>query len=249
MWEDELQILTNAKWEPSKASDYVQNYQHSQTIIHTEWVNDKIGSLEYPLYFYDYETISSPVPLFDGTSPWQHIVVQYSLHKIDEDGTITHKDALIDGPISDNKQIIDKLYQDLEWGTQWTYIVWFKWFENNRNEETALMYPEYKEFLEAVNSRTFDLMDVFKEGDYFDREFKGSSSIKKVLPVLTDISYDGLEVPNGMVATTLLLDIATGKMTEDDITNHRSNLLTYCEQDTRAMVRIWQELMKKIKSQ
>jgi glycerol-3-phosphate responsive antiterminator len=54
------------------------------------------------------------VPLFDGTSPRQHIVVQYSVHKIDADGTITHKEALIDGSIANNKAIIDQLYHDLE---------------------------------------------------------------------------------------------------------------------------------------
>jgi hypothetical protein len=66
------------------------------------------------LFFYDYETVTSPVPLFDGTSPWQHIVVQYSVHKIEADGTITHREALIDGQITNNQAIIDQLYTDLE---------------------------------------------------------------------------------------------------------------------------------------
>lgn len=245
LWEDELQILTTAKWEPSRASMYVQTYQAWQTKIDIEWVRSKIADLQYPLFFYDYETVSSPVPLFDGTSPWQHIIVQYSVHKIEADGTITHREALIEGQITDNQAIIDQLYTDLEWWNG-TYIVWFKWFENARNEETAKMFPQYQEFLETVNTKTFDLMDVFSHGDYFDRGFKGSSSIKKVLPVLTDITYDGLDVPNGMVATWLLLDIATGKMLPDVLATHRKNLLTYCEQDTWAMVRIWQELWKKI---
>jgi hypothetical protein len=152
---------------------------------------------------------------------------------------------LIDGQITNNQAIIDQLYTDLEWWNG-TYIVWFKWFENARNEETAKMFPQYQEFFETVNAKTFDLMEVFSEWHYFDRDFKGSSSIKKVLPVLTDITYDGLDVPNGMVATWLLLDIATGKMSPDDLATHRKNLLTYCEQDTWAMVRIWQELWKRI---
>jgi hypothetical protein len=40
-------------------------------------------------------------------------------------------------------------------------------------------------------------MDIFKDMQYFHRDFSGSASIKKVLPVLTDISYDDLEVGNG----------------------------------------------------
>jgi hypothetical protein len=42
------------------------------------------------------------------------------------------------------------------------------------------------------------------------------------------------------------LDIATGKLTGEPLTTQRKNLLTYCEQDTWAMVRIWQELLQKI---
>ncbi len=43
-------------------------------------------------------------------------------------------------------------------------------------------------------------MEVFSTLNYFDRRFNGSASIKKVLPVLTDISYDNLNVGNGGVA-------------------------------------------------
>jgi len=59
------------------------------------------------------------------------------------------------------------------------------------------MYPEYKDFYDQVNAQTYDLMDIFKSMQYFHRDFSGSASIKKVLPVLTDISYDDLEVGNG----------------------------------------------------
>jgi hypothetical protein len=55
-----------------------------------------------------------------------------------------------------------------------------------------------------VNEKTFDLMEVFSKLNYFDKRFNGSASIKKVLPVLTDIRYDNLEVNNGAVASELL---------------------------------------------
>jgi hypothetical protein len=60
----------------------------------------------------------------------------------------------------------------------------------------AEQYPEYAEALIAINEKTFDLMEVFSKLNYFDKRFNGSSSIKKVLPVLTDIRYDDLEVNN-----------------------------------------------------
>lgn len=106
------------------------------------------------------------------------------------------------------------------------------------------IYPDYQEFFANVNERTFDLMEIFSERLFFDRDFKGSASIKKVLPVLTDLTYEGMNVPNGSIATDIILKIATGIITGDELKKSREDLLMYCEQDTWAMVRIWQEILK-----
>jgi hypothetical protein len=89
-------------------------------------------------------------------------------------------------------------------------------------------------------------MDIFKSMQYFHRDFKGSASIKKVLPVLTSISYDDLEVGNGGIATNLLQQIVLGTIDQKDYQSVVKNLLTYCEQDTRAMVRIWEVVKEKV---
>ena len=242
--DEEIKLLHSAKGEENRTSQYVRKYQKSETIIDREWVQLKLSALSYPFFFYDYETISSPIPLFNWTSPRTQLPIQYSIHKVDEDGTITHRAAIIQWKIEDNSAIINQLYKDLEWGKEWTFIVWNKWFENSKNDEMGVMYPEYKEFFKNINEKTFDLMEVFKEGHYFDRRFCGSASIKKVLPVLTEISYDDLEIWNGGIATWILLDIAIGKLLWKALEEQKKNLLAYCEQDTWAMIRIWQELLK-----
>lgn len=166
------------------------------------------------------------------------------MHKIEEDGTVTHKEALIEWVIKDNRAIIEQLYKDLEWGKQWTFIVWFKGFENSRNDEMAELYPEYKDFFAKVNARTFDLMEIFSEGHFFDRNFLGSASIKKVLPVLTELTYEWMNIPNGWIATDVIFKIATGLIEGEELITARKDLLEYCKQDTWAMVRIWQEVVK-----
>lgn len=52
------------------------------------------------------------------------------------------------------------------------------------------MYPEHKDFFEQVNLQTFDLMEIFRNLYYFDPNFGGSCSIKKVLPVVSEITYE-----------------------------------------------------------
>ena len=108
------------------------------------------------------------------------------------------------------------------------------------------MYPEFKETLETTNENTFDLMEIFQNLLYFHRNFKGSASIKKVLPVLTEINYDNMEIWNWAVATEILANIQKAFIVWEALKKQKKNLLKYCEQDSRAMVRIWQEVKKDI---
>lgn len=243
--EDILTILPNKDGSESKSSKYMNLRKQGEEILDKQEIKNIFDWLNFPLFFYDYETVASPIPLFEGTKPRQAATVQYSLHKIDADGTTTHYESIIWPKAPDIKTVIDQFVQDVG-EPKGTFIAWNKWFECARNKETATIYPEYKDFYNQVNAQTFDLMDIFKDMHYFHRDFSGSASIKKVLPVLTDISYDDLEVANGWVATQLLQQIALGTIDKNDYESVRQNLLSYCEQDTRAMVRIWEVVKEKV---
>ena len=52
--------------------------------VDKEAIGGFLSSLEYPLYYFDFETISSAVPLFDGVRPYQNIPFQYSVHVVQE---------------------------------------------------------------------------------------------------------------------------------------------------------------------
>ena len=86
-------------------------------------------------------------------------------------------------------------------------------------------------------------IEIFFKKNYIDYRFHGSSSIKKVLPVLcADINYSNLDVSNG----TMALD-TWGRMILEPNFNEalevtRKNLLDYCKMDTFAMVKIYEEL-------
>jgi predicted RecB family nuclease len=104
------------------------------------------------------------------------------------------------------------------------------------------IYPEYRDFCEGMNDRLFDLMDVFKDNLYHDPLFKGSYSIKYVLPVLVpDLSYDDLNIRNGSMAMASWYDFVFKDKEDENIID---DLLRYCELDTLAMVRVWEEVGK-----
>ena len=240
----EIDLIKNSKWEETRSSRFVELWKQWMTVVDKKWLSEMLWSLQYPLYFYDYETISNPVPLFDGTSPWQQVVVQYSLHVVYEDGSISHHEAIINPWERSNKRLLESMIQDMNQIGEWTRIVWYAWFENKRNEERSLLFPEYEEELIRINNQTFDLMSIFEEQIYFDRRFEWSCSIKNVLPVLTDISYEDLEVSNGGQAMQELTILYEWWYQWNDYEQMRKHLLEYCKMDTWAMVRIWQELRK-----
>lgn len=59
-------------------------------LIDEDAIRDVFCEFRYPICFYDYETMCVPVPLLDNSRPYQHTVVQYSLHKYYEDGRLEH---------------------------------------------------------------------------------------------------------------------------------------------------------------
>jgi hypothetical protein len=80
-------------------------------------------------------------------------------------------------------------------------IVWNQSFEMSRNKEMGQMYPEYKKFLDDVNSRVYDLMEIFSKQLHVHPSYLGKTSIKYVLPVLVpQLSYKVLAIQNGAMA-------------------------------------------------
>ena len=75
-----------------------------------------------------------------------------------------------------------------------------------------------------------------KKVNYYHKDFSGSYSIKKTLPVLTDLSYNNLSVKNGTEA--LITYAKFPYMTKEEFSQSYNDLLKYCKQDTWAMVEI-----------
>lgn len=204
--------------------------------INRDGLKSFLSSLKYPLYFLDYETYASAIPLYKGNKPYQQIVFQYSLHKLLEDGTIEHYEYLEEEDIDPSEKLLSKLQKEI--GTEGSVLVWNKGFEHSRNKELAESYPKYAEFLNNVNSRMIDLADFINKEHYIHPEFLGSWSIKNVLPVMVpELSYKELKVNKGDAAMLAWWDMVHG--TDKSAAK---DLLEYCALDTLAMVKIWEKL-------
>ncbi len=200
-------------------------------------IQETLGKLKYPLYFLDYETLLKPIPVMDGYNPNSQLVFQYSLHIMQEDGSIEHLEYLADDLENSTAGLVKSLKENI--GDQGSVLVWYEPFEKSRNEELGKLHPEYKSFFKDVNNRVYDLMKIFKK-DYLMPEFNGSASIKKVLPVLApELSYKELIVQDGTMAMSAWEELLITKDAKKR-KEIRKNLLKYCELDTLAMVKIFE---------
>ena len=225
-----------------KQREVARMAQTGQAHIDRPALRAELGKLVYPLYFLDYETCISAIPLFDGYHPQQQIVFQYSLHRMDQPGGETVHSGFISIDGGDPSiALLHHLSGDI--GSRGTILVWNKAFEKARNTEMAELHPGYAAFLEDVNRRIYDLSDIVNQGYYLDPGFKGSWSIKNVLPAMVPaLSYQGMSIHQGDQASLAWWAITFGHLGEAEIGKLTDHLAEYCQMDTLAMVEIYKKL-------
>lgn len=218
----------------------IQATKENRVLIQMERIKEELKKVTEPIYFLDYETYSWAIPKYENHKVHQNVVFQYSLHVL-KDGTLNHYEEISLTEEDPSKEIIQGLKETV--GSVGSILVWNKTFEKDCNAQMARIYPEERDFLIGMNQRMYDLGDVFSKKLYVSPEFKGSWSIKKVLPVLVpELNYDKMEISNGTEAIYNWSDIVYGTISQKEKDIKKENLLRYCELDTFAMVKIYEFL-------
>lgn len=235
---DNPEVLQGAKKAQYEA------YMAKRPLIDQEAIRNALSALKFPIQFFDYEAYACAIPKFDGFGAYEQVPFQYSLHVLHEDGALEHKEFLAKSsaePIA--LPLIQRMRADFD--ERGSIISWYASFEQQRNNKLAELYPEHAEFLETINDRMFDLMSIFSNCYYVDAAFRGSCSIKHVLPVLVpELSYKALKIQKGDQAVERwerLIDSTTLPEAREQIAR---DLLEYCKLDTLAMVEIYRVLLK-----
>ena len=221
----------------------VEVAQTDMPIVNKRGIKTALDGLQFPLYFLDYETLVYGVPFYEGIKPYQQMVFQWSLHVLHADGiTIEHFDFLSDGNGAPSMAFAQALQQAIP-RNGGSVLVWNKAFEIPRNNELAQMYPEFEPFMTDINARVYDLMEIFQQQHFVHPAFKGSCSIKQVLPVVAPhLSYHDLEINHGMLASIRWFELVTGKFPDSEKDLLFTNLREYCKLDTLAMVEVYKYL-------
>jgi hypothetical protein len=194
-----------------------------------------VGNLAYPVHYLDFETFNAAVPLFDGTRPYQQVPFQFSLHVVDNPGSMAwHFGHLADGPQDPRPRFLAELRKVI--GDKGSIVVYNQSFEEGILRDLGDAFPEHQGWLEGVRSRLVDLLLPFRRFDYYHPGQRGSASIKSVLPALTGNSYDDLGINNGDAASLAYLNMTYGNMPAADHARTRADLEQYCGLDTEGMI-------------
>ena len=201
-----------------------------------------LAEYKFPLAFFDYETYAAGVPRFAGYGPFDQIPFQFSLDVMDDPVTpIRHHEFLFTQSTCPDAALIAALRAMMP--NTGSIVTWNKKFEIGINKRPAERNPDAASFLDDVNARIVDLMEVFSTQAYIHPGFKGSSSIKAVLPTLVpELSYKALAIQEGGTASDAWNKIVSGKHSAAELEKQRRALLTYCALDTQAMWEIWRKL-------
>jgi len=223
-------------------------------------IKDGLNCITYPIYHLDFESFPCPIPRLKGEKPYTQSVFQFSIHIEHSPGKCDkEKDhyGFLAPNLCDHREELIKHMCEVISDDKGTVLVYNEAFEKPRLKEMAVLYPEYKQKLEKIRSNVFDLMHILRSNNklfqelgyseeeaklfnYYHPDLNGSFSIKKVLPIFSDLSYDNMEVGNGM-------DAMTTYATFDKEKNEKKYqaMIDYCKQDTWAMVEILDKLRKK----
>jgi len=239
--------------------------EFNKVYINKEKLKKGLEQIEYPIYHLDFETFPCPVPRFKGEWPYIQSPFEFSLH-IEKSPGVCDKEKdnyvfLAKTHDDEREELVKMLIKYID-GSKGTLFAQNVPFEKGRIKELSNIFPEYKDKLMAIHDRGFDLLwlvntnskmyedlgydeEEAKVFNYYNKDLSGSFSIKKTLPVFSDLSYADMTVKNG---TEAIVEYANYPlMSKEEYNIKYQALIDYCQQDTWAMVVILDELRKLVK--
>lgn len=202
-------------------------------------LGSELLGIKAPIHFLDFETFGPALPLYDSTRPYQTIPFQWSLHVLDSQDELHHQWFLHDDVSDPREAFVTGLLDAM--APQGSIVVYSP-YEKTILNQLAQLFPEHEGSLTELVDRLFDLLPVIRDHCYHP-EFRGSFSIKYVLPALVaDMNYSSLEIQDGNAASFAFAQMIDPETEDPQRSEIAQALLDYCGQDTLAMVRLFQTL-------
>ena len=214
-----------------------QTIREGRPAMHGD-VPGALAGLKAPVRYLDFETFAPAVPRFAGTRPFDSVPFLFSVHTERKSKPLLHADYLHEHDDDPRPELADRLIDAL--GSEGS-VCTYSGYEQRVLRDLGEALPERAEELRSIEARLFDLLPVVRNG-YYHPEFRGSFSIKSVLPALVPgMGYDDLAISDGQTAA---VRYAAALQIHDPEDRERvfEDLRAYCAQDTLALVELRKSL-------
>ncbi len=192
-----------------------------------------------PISFIDFEWDRYLVPPYVNMRPLDVVCFEFALYYIDEEKHMHHHTFV--GTNDCRREFIEELLKYLpEEGPVLGYNAYGA--ECLRLHELADMFPEYRDRLQTVSDRFIDLAEPFTEGLVYDIRMQGNYSLKKLVAICSDYSYDDLDIDDGMEAVYQWRELLSEEQSEKQQTIQ--NLEEYCSLDAYGLFLVYRWLIK-----
>ena len=200
----------------------------------------QLETIRYPVHFLDFETCAPALPIIPGTRPFEQVPFQWSTHMLTRDGALHHHAYLHETRTDPRRPFTVALLETL--GDVGSIVV-YSGFEARVVRALAAANPDLApRLLPFAEERMVDLHQLI-HAHYYHPDFKGSFSIKDVLPVLVEgLDYSDLLISTGSQAAVAFEEMTAPDTPTADRRAIREGLWAYCRRDTEAMVRLFQTL-------
>ena len=211
--------------------------REQDAVVHGN-ISEKLAGLAPPVRYLDFETFAPAIPRFAGTRPYDSVPFLFSVHTERNGSAPDHTDYLHRQDDDPRPELADRLLEAV--GSEGSICMYSR-YERQVLNTLAEALPDRSGELAAVSARLFDLLPVVRN-TWYHPEFRGSFSIKNVLPVLVPgMGYGDLAVPDGQTASARYVQ-ALRSTDRGERRRTFADLRAYCERDTLAMVRLRQAL-------
>ncbi|MDR2617193.1 MAG: DUF2779 domain-containing protein [Endomicrobium sp.] len=223
----------------------MQKIVKDSVLTNTTYISDtllsELNNIKQPYYYLDFESVTTIMPLYPDIAPHTQVLTQFSLDETDNVGNVlNHYEYIADYTKDCRRELAIQLIKCLK---QDGSIITYSNSERISILKLASLFEDLRDSLSKIADRIVDLELILKK-NYYDVNFHGRSSIKKVLPVLVPKeTYLDLEIGDGGDAAASFAFMAMGMYDEKQIEQTKMNLLKYCAKDTAAMIYIHQFLI------
>lgn len=199
------------------------------------WLKDVVKK---PISFIDFEWDRYLIPNYENMKPLDVIPFEFALYIDDGEGELKHKVFISSGDCREEfiKELIASLPKE---GTIFAYNA--NGAEVLRIKELIVEFPKYKDVLEKIIERFVDLAIPFTEGLIYDTRMAGNYSLKKLVSIVSDKSYQDLDIDEGMQAVYSWRDIDNGNDTNEEKTI--DDLKKYCSLDAYGLYLVYKWLL------